>query len=139
MNEEHESSLYHRSSITNDKPYIPLALSEIEDQLGSMMLKSPHFKDRTGLFPGLSLESSFFTLNSGLDRMREKLGEDVHAKAIELSGRAKALFLQAPDIASEKTREGNRLLDEIDQLINAVRRNRYESGLADDEGEVTGD
>ncbi|MBW6532145.1 hypothetical protein KZ820_15495 [Sphingomonas sp. RRHST34] len=136
---EEEENFVFRSSITNPRPYVPQALSEIEDQLGSMMLKSPHFKDRTGYFPDLSLESSFFKLNSGLDRMREKLGEDVHAKAIELSGRAKALFLQAPDIASEKTREGNRLLDEIDQLINAVRRHRYESGLTDDEGEVTGD
>jgi hypothetical protein len=139
MIEEYESSVYHRSSITNDKPYIPLALSEIEDQLGSMMLKSPQFIDRTGLFPDLSLDSTFFTLDSGLGLMREKLGENVYAKAIELSGRAKALFLQAPDIASEKTKEGNRLLDEIDQLINAVRRHRYENGLKDDEGEVTGD
>ncbi len=139
MSQEHENGVYYRSSITKITPYIPLALSEIEDQLGSMMLKSPHFKDRTGLFPDLSLESSFFSLNSGLDRMREKLGEEVHAKTIELSGRAKALFLQAPDIASEKTREGNRLLDEIDQLVNAVRRHRYESGIKDDEGEVTGD
>ena len=136
---EEEENFVSLSSIINPKPDVSQALSEVEDQLGSMMLKSPHFKDRAGLFPDLSLESSFFTLNSGLDRMREKLGEDVHAKAIELSGRAKALFLQAPDIASEKTREGNRLLDEIDQLINAVRRNRYESGLKDDEGEVTGD
>lgn len=136
---EEEENFVSLSSIINPKPDVSQALSEVEDQLGSMMLKSPHFKDRAGLFPDLSLESSFFTLNSGLDRMREKLGEDVHAKAIELSGRAKALFLQAPDVASEKTREGNRLLDEIDQLINAVRRNRYESGLKDDEGEVTGD
>ncbi|MBB3472428.1 hypothetical protein [Sphingomonas sp. BK345] len=136
---EEEENIVYRSSITNPQPYVPQALSEIEDQLGSMMLKSPHFKDTTGYFPDTSLESNFFELNSGLDRMREKLGEDVHGKAIELSGRAKALFLQAPDIGSEKTREGNRLLDEIDQLINAVRRHRYESGLKDDDGEVTGD
>ncbi len=138
MIDEEENFIY-RSSIANSQPYVPQALSEIEDQLGSMMLKSPNFKDTTGYFPDTSLESNFFELNSGLDRMREKLGEDVHAKAIELSGRAKALFLQAPDIASEKTREGNRLLDEIDQLINAVRRHRFESGLKDDEGEVSGD
>ncbi|TCP33170.1 hypothetical protein [Sphingomonas sp. BK235] len=139
MNKNYDGDLGCRSSITSQKPYIPSALSEIEDHLGSMMLKSPHFEDRTELFPGMSSDSSFFTLNSGLERMREKLGEDVYARAIELSGRAKALFLQSPDIASEKTREGNRLLDEIDQLINAVRRHRYESGLKDDEGEVTGD
>jgi hypothetical protein len=104
-----------------------------------MILKAPNFVDTTGYFPDDNIDNSFYQLKTGLQNVQAKLGGERYQKAIELSARAKALFLADPDMTNGKTKEGIWLLDEISQLITDARRRRVKAKLRDDEGEVTGD
>ncbi len=139
MSQMEDEEFVYRSSITEPQPYIPKSLSELYDQIGSMILHSSDFKKKTGYVPETLLESDFFELDCGLELLRDKLGESSYAKAVDLSARAKALFQSDPDMVNGQAEEGILLLDEIDQLINAVRRYRYENGVKDEFGKVSGD
>lgn len=58
----------------NSKPYIPASLSEINDQLGSMFLGAPTFRDQTLVSPDRTIESEFHELIEGLSLVRKTLG-----------------------------------------------------------------
>lgn len=133
------SDFIYKSPYSNPEPYIPSSLGEIYDQLGSIILKAPTFIDKTGYFPNHDINLRFYQLDTGLGRVKPKLGENNYTKAITFSARAKALFLEDPDMTNGKTKEGIWLLDEISQLITDARRRRVKAKLRDDEGEVTGD
>lgn len=140
MNDAEEEDYFYRNSITKPGPYIPKTLGEIYDQLGAMVLHVPRkFKKKTGYFPETFLEADFYELNNGLKLVREKLGEDNHAKAIDMSARAKALFEADPDMKTGQAEDGIVLLDEISDLIRDARRRRVRAKLKDDLGEVSGD
>lgn len=119
--------------------YIPASLSEIYDQLGSMMSHAPTFKDRTGVFPDLDIHTEFRRLTESFAVVRSKLGEERYAALIDLAARAKALFAADPDDSNGKTDEGYTLLFQIEDLIQEARRRRVKQKLPDEDGEVTGD
>ena len=123
----------------NPKPYIPASLSEIYDQLGSMILHAPTFIDPTLIFPDRNLDSEFGSLVAGFGIVRKKLGEERYAKLIDLAARAKALFAADQDDTNGKTDEGRALLFEIEDEIQAARRGRVKAKLPDEDGEITGD
>lgn len=140
MSNIEDEEYFFRSTITIPGPYIPRTLGEIYDQLGSMVLHVPRkFKNKTGYFPETFLEADFYELNNGLELVREKLGEDDYAKAIDMSARAKALFEADPDMTTGQAEDGIVLLDEISDLIRNARRRRVRAKLKDDLGEVSGD
>lgn len=129
----------HASTFQNRRIYIPKSLSEIQDQLGSMILDAPRFIDETGVFPHRNIDSSFYQLNEGMRLVSAKFGEERYAALTDLTARAKALFADDPDDTNGKTDEGRKLLFEIEDLIQNTRRERVEGKLPDDEGRVTGD
>lgn len=133
MNEA-RSNPYH-----NPNPYIPASLSEINDQLGSMILWAPTFIDRLGHFPDQNIDSEFHVLVEGFGRVRRKLGEERYAALIDLASRAKALFAADQDDTNGKTDEGRALLFEIEDVLSDVRRSRVKEKQLDDDGEITGD
>jgi hypothetical protein len=47
-------------------PDIPKDISEVIDCLGSVMLESPDFIDKTGYFPDRKLSFAFYELDEGL-------------------------------------------------------------------------
>ena len=123
----------------NPKPYIPASLSEINDQLGSMILHAPTFLDRTLVFPDRNIDSEFDTLVKGFDIVRKKLGEERYAALIDLAARAKTLFAADQGDTNGKTDEGRALLFEIEDILRDARRSRVKAKLPDDDGEITGD
>ena len=127
------------NSYFNPKPYIPASLSEINDQLGSMFLGAPTFKDKTLTFPDRNMETEFHELVEGLGLVRKKLGADRFANLIDLAGRAKALFAADQEDSNGKTDEGRELLCQMQDVLRGVRRSRVKAKQPDDEGEVTGD
>lgn len=128
-----------RSPLASGAPFIPNNLGELDDLLASMMLEAPTFVDRLGFLPDQTIDSRFHQLDTALSRVKPKLGAESYAKAVDLSVRAKALFLSDADMTNGKTKEGIWLLDEISKLITDARRRRVKAKLRDDEGEVTGD
>jgi hypothetical protein len=123
----------------NPDPYIPLTLSEISDQLISMVFSAPTFVDPLGNFPEREINQEFFTLQAGLDRVRSKLGEERYSAAVDLATRAKALFVADQEDTNGKTDEGREMLFQIDDILKDVRRRRVEAKQVDEEGEVSGD
>lgn len=123
----------------NPNPYIPASLSEIDDQLGGMILWAPTFVDVTGYFANQNIDTEFHVLVEGFGVVRKKLGEERYAQLLDLAARAKALFVADQDDTNGKTDEGRALLFEMEDVLTAVRRGRVKAELPDDDGEVTGD
>ena len=124
---------------SNSKLYTPASLSEIYDQIGSMVLWAPTFKDRTGVFPERNVDSEFYSLTEGFDLVRKKLGEERYAALVDLAARAKALFVADQEDTNGKTDQGRALLFEIEDVLQDARRSRVKAKLPDEEGQVTGD
>jgi hypothetical protein len=87
-------------------PYVPKDISEIMDLLGSMMLDSPTFVDKTGYFPGQSIDTEFFALAGGLKAERSKLGDKRYAALVELSARMRAHFEADPEDKTDVEGDG---------------------------------
>ena len=119
--------------------YVPKSLSEIYDYLAGTLGGAPKFVDDTGFFPDRSIDTEFDVLIAAFDNVRGKLGEERHAKLIDLAARTKALFLADPNDDNGKTLEGCKLIWEIEDIIQDARKRRVKDKLKDDEGEVTGD
>lgn len=128
-----------RNPYYNPDPYIPASLSEIYDQLGSMILSAPTFIDKLGDFPDQTIDAEFHVLVEGFGLVRKKLGEERYAALVDLAGRAKALFADDQDDSNGKTDQGRALLFEIEDLIQEVRRRRVKAKAVDEDGEVSGD
>jgi hypothetical protein len=121
------------------KPYVPETLSELMDQVVPMMGDAPNFKDDTGYFPRKNIDSEFYALIEGFGKVRDKVGEDRYAKALDIAARMKAIFLEAEDENDPKTMQGIYLIHELIDIIDEVRARRVAEKLKDDEGRVTGD
>lgn len=120
-------------------PYIPETLSEVMDHVVPMMGDAPKFKDETGYFPRQNIDTEFYALIEGFGKVRDKIGDDRYAKAIDIAARMKAIFLEAENENDPKTMQGIYLIHELMDLIDEVRAQRVASKLKDDEGRVTGD
>ena len=125
--------------VLNREPYIPASLSEIYDYLAGTLGGAPTFVDDAGFYPDQNIDTEFVTLVSAFDKVRGKLGEDRHAKLIELAAQAKALFAADPNNDNGKTGQGYKVLHEIEGIVQDARKHRVKAKLKDDEGEVTGD
>jgi hypothetical protein len=100
---------------------------------------APTFKDESGYLPDQTIDTEFYALSEGFGKVRDKIGEDQYAKALDIAARMKALFLEAADDDDPKTMEGIMLIHELIDIIDAARARRVKSKLKDDEGRVTGD
>ena len=87
------------------------------DFLWFMMLKSPTFEDTSGCFPGRNVETTFFSLNEALKRLRRRLGERRFEELMSLSDRMRAHFEADPEDQTEDTLEGRKLIHEMEDLL----------------------
>ena len=99
------------------KPYIPKGLSEVRDYVGSMMLGSPTFIDRTGYFPDRNLQTTFYGLNEGLRQVRGKLGEELYLKLREMSDRMRAHFEADPEDKTDDSLKGREIIMQMEDLL----------------------
>lgn len=113
-----------RSSYTSGKPYIPQGISEIWDFLGSMMLSSPTFKDKTGYFPEQNIDTEFFALNEGLKTIRKKVGEDNYQALVALSDKMRAHFEADPEDKTEDGLKGRDCITAMEHILKASRRRK---------------
>lgn len=114
----------YRSSLHSDKPYIPKGIGEIMDLLGSMMLSSPTFKDRTGYFPEQNIDTEFFALNEGLKTIREKVGEENYQALVALSDKMRAYFEADPEDKTEGSLKGRDCIVEMEDILKASARRK---------------
>lgn len=102
-------------------PYIPKNVSEIMDLLGSMMLSSPTFKDKTGYFPERSIDTEFLVLKEGLGNIRRKVGEDRYLALIALADRMRTHFEADPEDKTEDGLAGRQLILDMEDLLRQRR------------------
>jgi hypothetical protein len=98
------------------RPYVPQTLGEFLDKLGFLMLSSPTFIDKTGYFPEQNLETTFQSLNEGLQVLRPQLGEDRYRKLREMSDQMRAYFEADPEDKGD-AKKGRALILEMEDLI----------------------
>lgn len=130
---------YFVSQYATSEPYVPATLSEIYDALVSFLGGAPGFIDTSGHFPEQNIHTEFAMLNAGFAKVRDKVGEQRYARLIALAAEAKRLFEADPDDTNGKTDEGVKLIHEIEEIIQSVRRKRVEAKEKDEDGEVSGD
>jgi hypothetical protein len=99
------------------RPYIPQTIGELKDQIASMMLASPAFRDTSGYFPGMSIETEFTALNEGLRNLRKKLGDERYHALLALSDRMRAYFEADPENLTDDTLKGRALIHDMEDLI----------------------
>ena len=105
------------------RPYIAQDIGELLDKLGAMTLCAPLFKDRTGYFPQMNLESEFFGLNESLLALRKRLGEERYATLKGLSDKMRSLFEADPENKTGETRAGRKILQEMEGIVrDAAKR-----------------
>ncbi len=108
--------------IVRYKPHIPQTIGELWDRLGSMMLGSPSFEDKTGYFPEKNIETEFFALNEGLPAIRKKLGEERYAALRTLSDQMRVLFESDPDNTNGGTKAGCKLIREMEDILRSTAK-----------------
>jgi hypothetical protein len=104
------------------RPYIAQSVGELMDQLASMMLGAPTFKDKTGYFPQKNIDTAFFALNEGLQSIRKKLGEERYAALRTLSDKTRALFEADPEDKTGDTQAGRMLIHQMEDILRSVTR-----------------
>jgi hypothetical protein len=100
-------------------PYIPQTTGEVYDLLGSMMLSSPKFIDKTGYFPDRNIDTEFFALKEGLNNVRKKLGEERYLAAIDMADRMRVHFEADPEDKTDDGLAGRQLIIDIEDLLKA--------------------
>jgi hypothetical protein len=106
------------------RPYIPQTIGELMDQLGSMMLGAPTFKDKTGYFPQRDIGTEFFALNERLLAVRKKLSEERYATLGALSDRMRALFEADPEDKIGDTQAGRAIIHEMESILRSTAGRR---------------
>lgn len=105
-------------------PYIPKTIGEIMDNLGSMMLTAPTFKDKGGYFPQQNIDTEFFALNEGFKMIRKKVGEDGYEALVTLSDRMRAHFEADPDDKNGECDKGYACIREMETLLISLARRK---------------
>lgn len=106
------------------RPYIPQTTGELMDQLASMMLSAPTFKDKTGYFPGRNIETEFLALNEGLQTLRKKLGEERYVAMRAMSDQMRVLFESDPDNTNGGAKAGRKIIRDMEDMLRSTRRPR---------------
>lgn len=104
------------------RPYIPQTLGELMDKVGAMMLGAPTFKDKTGYFPQMNIDTEFFALNEGLLATRKKLGEERYTTLRALSDKMRALFEADPEDKTGDTQAGRKIIHEMEDILRSAAR-----------------
>jgi hypothetical protein len=104
------------------RPYIAQDIGELLDKLGAMTLRAPLFKDRTGYFPQMNLESEFLGLNESLLTLRRKLGEERYAALKALSDKMRALFEADPESKTGDTKAGLKIIREMEDIVRSAAK-----------------
>ena len=110
--------------MTRYVPAIPQTIGDLYDLLGSMMLSSPTFVDKTGYFPWFNLELTFSELNQGLALQRKRLGEERYMALREMSDRMRALFEADPEDVTGDAKKGRRIILEMEELLLQSKKPR---------------
>jgi hypothetical protein len=102
--------------------YIPQSADEIVDFLGTIMIYSPTFIDKSGFFADRNIDTVFRTLNAGLAKIREELGLDLYPRLSDMSDRMRTYFEADPEDKTDSSLKGRALIDEMsDLLIHHIR------------------
>src|SRR5262245_30211899 len=92
------------------RPYIAKTLGELWDKVGSCMLSSHKFEDRSGWFPGMSIETEFYGLNESIALLKNELGPERHDKLLALSRRMRTHFEADPEDENGEAIKGRELV-----------------------------
>ncbi|WP_158807969.1 hypothetical protein [Beijerinckia sp. L45] len=98
------------------RPYTPLIvdnIGDISDLLDWMMLESPALIDRTGYFPGKTLNTVFYSLNESLAQVRGNLGDQSYLQLLDMSHHMRAHFEADPHNKTDDTLKGRGLINEM--------------------------
>ncbi len=104
------------------KPYIPKTTGELWDLIGGLMLDAPKFVDKSGYFPGRSIDTEFVALNGGIDAVRKKIGEERHAALRALSDRMRMLFEADPEDKTGEAQAGRQMFFEMEEILRPRRK-----------------
>jgi hypothetical protein len=109
--------------------YIPKGPSEIIDYLAMMMLSSPTFIDRTGLFYDRNIETTFAGLNEGLRQIHHQLDEEMYLTLRKMSDSMRAYFEADLEGEAEDCRKGREIIVAMRELLKRIsaRRNKRSS------------
>jgi hypothetical protein len=102
--------------------HVPQTVGEILELLADMMLTSPDFRDRTGLLPGRGIDTVFAELEGGLQNVRKRIGEETHARLLDLSRRMRAHFEADPEDKTEDGIKGSRCIVEMEDILRKLGR-----------------
>jgi hypothetical protein len=102
---------------------VPQNISELLDQLTSMLLSAPKFLDRTGYLPFLNLDYVFQELNGGLAHNRHRLGEERYHQLMEMSDRIRALFKADPEDRTGETLQGCKIIHQMQDILRSAPKN----------------
>jgi hypothetical protein len=97
--------------------YIPKSVSELNDFLGFMIVRSPLFEDIA--FPEQSIATVFAELSESLQLLRPKIGEDRFQRLSELAQRVKFHFEADPNNDNGETRASRKLLYEMKAVLRS--------------------
>lgn len=104
------------------KPYVPQSVGELMDGLGHMMLAAPTFRDKTGYLRRMNIDTTFYSLNEGLQFISKKLGEERYAALRALSDKMRALFELDPEDKTGDTQAGRMLIREMEDILKEVAK-----------------
>lgn len=89
-----------------------------------MVLAAPTFIDKSGYFPGQTIEKVFFGLNESLKRIRNKVGDERYLQLADISCRMRAHFEADPENKTDDTIKGRELIEDMRDLLKAAKRKR---------------
>jgi hypothetical protein len=97
------------------KYYIPETVDDIDDLLTLIFYKSPTFRDT--FLVHRNVDTIFAQLSEGLQNIRKEIGEERHALLTLLSARAREHFEADPEDANGQSREGRKLVREMQTML----------------------
>ncbi|NNM76805.1 hypothetical protein HJG53_07830 [Sphingomonas sp. ID1715] len=106
----------------NPNPYIPKTIGELRDHVISLVLNAPKFE--YDFAPWLNIDTDFFALKSGLERLRSKLGDETCERLMKLADEAKTHFAADPEDSNGGADIGRELLVQMDDIIAQSRSRR---------------
>lgn len=113
------------------KPSIPTTIGDLYVLLGFVVIKAPTFLDP--VFPGRNLTAIFFELEQGLNAIRDQLGNERFDELCRMASTARAHFEADPDDSNGRTREGRKLVQEMEAIVlSAVKPPEYPTMGKDD-------
>jgi hypothetical protein len=102
--------------------YVPQNIQELLEFVVSMLSSAPKFTDKTGYFPYQDLDYVFQQLTSGLNNIRQALGEERYNELLHMSERMRALFEADPEDTTGETLAGCKIIHRMEDILRQVQR-----------------